>query len=320
MIGLCMSNAYATDALDLDVALRNTYRACVDIDENLHDLKVLAGVNTAVTAVGSGLGIGATAVGLAKSNIDKQIEQNFVDMAKLMYEYQGNEPTADEVDRWLADAYEQIDRLDFSGNPEEAAKKSAKLAQWVAEGTALEEEQEKLKSKSQKLGNWRTGLLAGNTATNVAGAIIASQTVNKNDIVGQIQTCVTATTALSRAIAAARIAGADTTEAEQIYNICREYEFVDVSPIAKRGKSAMISSSVGAGLGGIGTITSGVANSQSVREGDDVNKRKNLNTASNVLSAGATVATVAATAFNATQINAIKKVADISYKCSGVLK
>lgn len=320
MIGLCMSNAYATDVLDLDVALRNTYRACVDIDENLHDLKVLAGVNTAVTAVGSGLGIGATAVGLAKSNIDKQIEQNFTDMANLMNEYQGPESTDEEKNRWLEAAYAEIERLDFGESHEEAAKKSVELAQWVAEGTALEEEQKKLQDKSKKLGNWRTGLLAGNTATNVAGAIIASQTVNKNDIVGQIQTCVTATTALSRAIAAARITGVDTTEAEQIYNICREYEFVDVSPIAKRGKSAMISSSVGAGLGGIGTITSGVANSKSVRDGNNPDKRKSLNTASNVLSAGATVATVAATAFNAAQINAIKKVADISYKCSGVLK
>ena len=52
-------NAYASDVLDLDVALQNTYRACINIDENLHELKVLAGINTAVTAVGTAAGAGA---------------------------------------------------------------------------------------------------------------------------------------------------------------------------------------------------------------------------------------------------------------------
>ena len=49
-------------------------------------------------------------------------------------------------------------------------------------------------------------------------------------------------------------------------------------------------------------------------------KEKNLNTASNVLSVGATAASVTATVFNATQIAAIKKVAKVSEACTGVLK
>ena len=56
--------------LELDDALRATYKACVGIDEQLNDLKKMAGINTAVTAVGTGLGIGATAVGVAKSSKD----------------------------------------------------------------------------------------------------------------------------------------------------------------------------------------------------------------------------------------------------------
>ena len=63
--------------LDLDVALQNTYRACINIDENLHELKVLAGINTAVTAVGTAAGAGATITGLVKSDIDKRIETLF---------------------------------------------------------------------------------------------------------------------------------------------------------------------------------------------------------------------------------------------------
>ena len=69
------SNAYGAEVLDLNTALQNTYRACVGIDDNLHDLKVLAGVNTAVTAVGTGLGVGAAATGFVKASTDKKIEQ-----------------------------------------------------------------------------------------------------------------------------------------------------------------------------------------------------------------------------------------------------
>jgi hypothetical protein len=69
-----MGAAYA-DILSLDDALRATYTACVDIDDNLHDLKVLAGINTAVTAVGTAAGVGASVTGFVKSNKDISIEQ-----------------------------------------------------------------------------------------------------------------------------------------------------------------------------------------------------------------------------------------------------
>ena len=51
-----------------------------------------------------------------------------------------------------------------------------------------------------------------------------------------------------------------------------------------------------------------------------VKKEKDLNIAANVLSVGATAASISATVFNATQIAAIKKVAGVSEKCTGVLK
>ena len=49
-------------------------------------------------------------------------------------------------------------------------------------------------------------------------------------------------------------------------------------------------------------------------------KEKNLNTAANVLSGVTTAASATATVFNATQISAIKKVAEVAEKCTGVLK
>ena len=106
-------------------------------------------------------------------------------------------------------------------------------------------------------------------------------------------------------------------------DICREYEFVDISPITKRGKGAMVASTTGAVVGGVGTITSAVANSDKIRDDNSEagkKKEKDLNTASNVLSVGATAASATATVFNALQINAIKKVATVASECTGVLK
>ena len=69
------NKSWGAGFLDLNTALQNTYHACVDIDNNLSDLKKLAGINTAVTAVGTGLGVGATVVGFVKSSKDKEIER-----------------------------------------------------------------------------------------------------------------------------------------------------------------------------------------------------------------------------------------------------
>ena len=63
----------SAETLELDDALRATYSACVGIDENLSDLKKMAGINTVVTAVGTGLGAGALTVGIIASRIKSRI-------------------------------------------------------------------------------------------------------------------------------------------------------------------------------------------------------------------------------------------------------
>lgn len=292
------------DVLDLNTALQNTYRACADIDNNLHDLKVLAGVNTAVTAVGTGLGVGAAATGFVKASKDKQIE---VKLDKLR-EIEQKNPGANSSDTEWQSFSESL-QSELTTAKQEIERYQAEIA--------------KLNKESKNLGNWRTGLLAGNTVTNVAGAINSSKTINKDDIQGQIDACISATKDLSNAIMQAKMNGEDVSEAQNIYKTCREYEYVDISPINKRGTGAMVASSIGAGLGGIGTITSGVANSEKIRNNDTDSgkkKRKDLNTASNVLAVSATAASATATVFNATQIAAIKKVAKVSESCTGVLK
>ena len=300
VVGLGLINCCAS-ALPLDVALQNTYRACVDIDENLHDIKVLAGINTAVTGVGTGLGVGAIATGFVKQSADKEIEELEKELERLSNEYQGPEPTFSDREKFLHECEEYE----------------------TSNSNNIKEEIDALTQKSKKLGNWRTGLLAGNTATNIAGAVIASKTINKDDIQGQVDACISATKELNNSILAAKMNGEDIAEAQSIYNACREYEYIDISPINTRGKGAMVSSSVGAGLGGAGTLTSAIANSNKTRNDNSdqgKKKEKNLNTASNVLAIGATAASATATVFNATQIAVIKKVSKVAESCTGVLK
>ena len=85
----------------------------------------------------------------------------------------------------------------------------------------------------------------------------------------------------------------------------------------------MISSTVGAATGLAGTVTSAMANTDKTRKDNTESgkqKEKNLNTAANVLAGATTAASATATVFNATQISAIKKVAAVAEKCTGVLK
>lgn len=296
-------SASIAEPLDLTSALQNTYRNCVGIDENLHDLKVLAGINTAVSAVGTGLGVGATATGLAKYKTDKEI---------------------DEMESYLAElnaaAKEQSEQLTRINVTDEQI--NALFADYDYDSTDSQE-LERLNSKSKKLGNWRTGLMVGGTATSIASAVIASKSKADQDLQSQINKCVESVHDLNDSILAAKVNGEDISEAKEIYNACREYEFVDVSPINKRADATMVASSVGAVVGGVGAITSGMANSEKIRNNNTdagKQKEKNLNKTSNVLAAGLTAASATATVFSATQIAAIKKVAKVSEFCTGALK
>ncbi len=291
------------ETLDLGDALRATYTACVGIDENLSDLKKMAGINTAVTAVGTGLGAGATVVGIVKADKDKK-------------------------------AKDIIDKINYAEGKYHVADSETEYNDFGSAFLALENggasEYKKLRQQSKNLGNWRTGLMAGNTATNVAGAIIAGNNKVDADLDTQIKNCRAAVRSLKDSIIRARTEGVDVTEANAIATACAEYDTVDVSKINNRGRGAMISSIIGATTGVAGTATSVVANSKNVRKDklaeqgkktdSDWDKEKNINTAANVLAGASTAASATATVFNATQISAIKKVADVASKCTGVLK
>ena len=311
---LCCAVANAA-VLDVESALRATYNNCVGIDGYLQDMKVKAGISTAVAGAGTAMGIGATVVGIVKSKTDVLIEEKYKLLENLSYGASGDVETLDS-EEWL-----KIFQESSENNAEFVVNSTLDNAsnEQIEQIRALDE-------KSKKLGNWRTGLMAGNTATNIAGVVLSGK--NKVDISlsEQIQNCKVSLQNLRRAIAQARIDGIDVAEAINIESVCQGLEYVDADNIARinnLAKGGMVSSAVGTGTGVVGVITSVLANSDKVRK-DDSNqgrqKEKNLNVAANVLAVGGTLASATATIFNATQIKVIKDFVDVTEKCSEALR
>lgn len=286
MVGVAYANA------DLTAVIENVRATCGNISAELSDMKKMAGITTAVTGVGTVAGGVALGTGIAKVGVDKDIEAK----EKLPLLSIGNEQT---FRRDLLIYAQQINQITNGKNEAD-------------------------EQKSKTLGNIRTGTLAVATATNIAGAIMSGTNKVKGDLKQQIDECLTSVKTLSNVRMQARIDGsANDTElahAENIIRACDAWTTVDVSPINKRSTGATVSSGIGAGLGLAGTITSASANSDGIRNGDDHEKEKNLNTAANVLAGGTTAASLSATIFNATQISAIKRAATVADECEGALR
>lgn len=298
MVGVAHANT------DLTAAIENVRTTCGNISAELSDMKKMAGITTAVTGVGTVAGGVALGTGLAKVGVDKEIEELESQIARLIAE-RGDVP---------------IEHLQI----EDEALFKRQVNEFIAYYQAKEQEISAAEKKSKELGNVRTGTMAVATATNIAGAIMSGTNKVKGDLKQQIDECLMSVKTLSNVRMQARIDGsANDTElarAENIIRACDAWSTVDITPINNRSKGATILSGIGAGLGLAGTITSASANSDGVRNGDDKQREKNLNTAANVLAGGTTAASLSGTIFNATQINAIKRAATVADECEGALR
>ena len=297
MVGVAHANT------DLTAAIENVRTTCGNISAELSDMKKMAGITTAVTGVGTVTGGVALGTGLAKANVDKEIEELESQIARLIAE-RGDVP---------------IEHLQI----EDEALFKRQVNEFIAYYQAKEQEISVAEQKSKNLGNWRTGTLAAATATNIAGAVMSGTNRVKGDLKQQIDECLVSVKTLSNIRMQARIDGSatdtDLARAENIIRACNAWTTVDITPINNRSKGATISSGIVAGLGLAGTITSASANSKDVRDGDS-DKEKNLNTAANVLAGVTTATSLSATIFNARQINAIKRAATVADECEGALK
>lgn len=310
---LISCNAIA-DTAELTVAIDNVRNACGGLSGEFKRLGTMAGINTAVTGVGTVAGGVALGTGIAKSGVDKdaeKLEQEIANLQRLQNEREILPEYIDisdqELKSWLADNYTQSTQT----NDELSA--------------ALESKKEQLNqttAKSKTLGNVRTGTLAAATATDITGAIIAGTNQVKDDLQSQINDCIASVKALTDARMQARLDpdadSAQLTRAEQIEIDCKEWQYVDISSINSKSTGATVSSAVGAAMGLTGTITSAMANSDSIRNNNTESgksKEKNLNNTANIMAGGTTVASGVATIFNATQISAIKKAITVANKC-----
>jgi hypothetical protein len=301
------TSSFAAD-LDFDQALQNARDNCSGIASGFNRMKTLAGINTAITGVGALAGGGAVATGFIKRSKDGQIAE--LELAKLReieenLDSRPNNPDSADVLKQASAYYEQHK----NDTPEQ-----------------IEAQVDKLTRQSKTLGNWRTGLMAGNTATNIAGAIIAGGNKAKDDLKGAIDDCKSSVAVLRSARMQARLDGADSAKlavAERIIAECGKWDAIEVSKISNRAAGAMWSSIAGAAIGGAGTTISAIANTNKIRDDNsDFGKAKenNLNISSNVLAIGSTAASVAATVFNATQITAIKKASEVADRCEEALQ
>ena len=295
--------AYADDS-SLNIAIQNAKSACSGISDKMSGMKTMAGINTAVTGVGTVTGAVALGTGIAKAGVDA--EQRAL------------------ITKWIADNEDTpVEELTVE-NWENFENEVKNLAMSLTEnGNDDLKKIAELEEKSKTLGKVRTGTLAASTVADTAGVIIAANNKVDEDLQGLVDKCIESIDVLKEEQLRARTENtaseSDLAYADKILNDCADWKNVDLSSIDKRATGAAVSAGVGAALGLAGTITSASANSDSVRSGDTSTEAK-LNTASNILAGGTTVASGVATVFNATQISAIKKAVAAADKCEEALR
>ena len=303
-----MHGAYAQSD-ELVQALQTVRTNCGGISATLNKMKTMAGINTAVTGVGTVSAGVALGTGIAKAGVDKEYDTLLDELNSQLDE---TAITQSDIELAIID----IDDTEIENIISQASNDEAERENIIKQLNELYE-------KSKKLGNIRTGTLAAATATSIAGAAIAGTNTIDEDFATKIGACAGSVKALANVKMIATVDGSaepeQITQADKIISACGQFETVDLSSINKRATGAAVSSGIGAGLGLAGTITSAVANTDKTRAGDQ-QKEKGLNTAANVLAGGTTAASLTSTIFNATQIAAIKRASTVADECEGALK
>ena len=303
-IYLCVMGILATPsfATSLKDAIDYVKNSCSGISESMHDLKVKAGISTAVTAggaVASGFALGA---GIAKKQTDDFLDE---ETQKILEKYANNPQ-----DKIIIE-----NKTEFEQALDQMVKEAEGASGGIQETDVIKETMD----KSDKLGKIRTGTLAASAVANITGTALAATNTISEDLEAKIKQCIQATEDLTRARLQAQVENTATTSelglGTKIIDVCRDYATVDLSPINNRAKGGAIFAGVAAGTGIVGTITSSLEASRG-----NQTKTDNLDTASNVLAGGTAAAGLVSTVFNATQISAIKKVVAIADKCEEALK
>lgn len=300
--GLCFSQCFGAD-YDSDVIRRaeSYYSAiqsvCSNVSDAISSVSGVAKANAVVNAAGTATSAGALAVGLAKNSVDKKVDDLWKELCSL-------------------------GACDVSSISNMSEENVLKVASNLSKIRELSAEIEAEKKKKKSLGNWRTGLMAGNVATNIASAIIAGVNRDKSELVQQIQACNEAVKAganMGKELQRAGIGPIDNPIVNKLSAVstwCGNLDVNNIEKIEKQMGVTMGTSIAGAAIGTAGVVVSAKANSDNV----DPKKEKTLNTTANVIS-GVNIATgVVGIGLNISMINTAKNMIKQSERCEEVLK
>ena len=280
---------------DVNSALQNVNSKIEAVQNSCGGIKksldTIFGLSTAAT-VSSGLGTvaagGALAVGLVKAHEDEKIEDDIQLLESLT--------------------------KNLSDDPEVLKQQLAEIM------PKLETNRQKIERKSKTLGNVRTGLMAGATATSaVSTGTSLGATLTATKLAEKMAQCNVDLKALQIAKGQLEVEGEVSEKANEIVAACTGYDESNIKSLKTLATANAVVSGIGTATAGAGTITSAMANSKKVRDGDK-KKEKNLNLASNVL-AGVTMGTSgASTTLSAVQISKAKKDSGMAERCENALK
>ena len=285
-----VAHADDTDRLGQLGQLYNATRAvCGGLSDELQHLKNMTTGNTVVSGVGTAAAGGALYAGLSKSKIDREIER----LEQQICDAGGCTP----------DGVAAMSDADFLEHVIIPMGQIAELMEQLGNAT----------KKSVRLGNWRTGLMAGATATNITSAILSNVNRDQSDLIQQITAC---NNAITR-VANADMVGLNPIEnpiVQKLNNVktwCSNIDADEIEKFEKHQSVAMGTSIAGTVTGVTGTVTSAVANGDNVRNDNSErgrNKEKNLNTTANVMAGATTVFGGVSTGFNIASLTKINKI------------
>ena len=327
LIASITTHAFANDHLTEGVLIGDAYEAleatrtvCAGIAQELSDISGVSIANTAITSVGTVAAGGALVAGIKKEKTDQEIAEILEEMCQndrcdpTKIENMSDQEFYYEILPHIIDGFEAV--------------YESELKELRSELEKLRSQQQQKTEQSKKLGNWRTGLMAGSTATNIASAILAGINRDQSDLAQHVSACNSATQQLQQKLQALQKLGISPFEnpifsdATITTDTCGKIDVKDIEKIEKRMTAVMGTSVAGATIGAVGTGISAAANSKKIREDNtDAGQKKeaNLNTSANVM-AGANIVTGAVeTGFNASLIALTKKLIKKSQECEGNL-
>ena len=285
------ATAFGNGACEYESVVNELRQNCSGIRTELQQIKKYSTASTIVTGVGTAAAGGALWAGIKKKDFDRQAEE----LAKKM------------------------DNIENMSNAEFVAflKEMARYQELKEQYDSMCQLKHDYQARAKKMGNLRTGLMAGNTATAVAGTVIASKNTKDSDsIKDMIQQCLDTIKINEQRIGQIRIDCEPNLydRLRRAVSNCKTLNIENMDKVYKRSKTSAIVSGVNIGTGTAGTIVSALANKNQYDQ-----KTKNLNTTANVLAGTSMVASGVSTVFNAATLKSINNNLRASESCEGAL-